>query len=307
MNKNIIETSKLTKKFGKEKGVNNLNLRIPKGKIYGLLGRNGAGKTTTMKLLLNLIEPTEGKIFLFGEYYKNNPEKIYKNIGSIIEKPGFYSNLTAYENLKILSTLRNNCENEDIVNALEFVGLYEEQEKIFKNYSLGMKQRLGIAAAIMHKPSLLILDEPINGLDPIGIHEIRKFLLKLCKEKNITIFISSHDLSEIEQIADIIGIMHDGVLIDEIDMNKLNEINRKYVEFNISNLKIASEIMNQYFNKIDFTTHDENILRIYDNFEKRGEINQQFVKKNLLVTDIFVNSESLEEYFSKLIGEDIIA
>ncbi|MBS4536297.1 ABC transporter ATP-binding protein [Clostridium sp. D2Q-14] len=302
MTEYAIETKQLTKLYGEEVGVNNLNLHVEHGKIYGLLGRNGAGKTTTMRMLLNLVNPTDGKIYLFGEDYKNCPAKIFRKIGSIIETPGFYENLTARENLQILAMLRGKHRKDSIDNALRIVGLLDETKKVFSDYSLGMKQRLGIAAAIMHEPELLILDEPINGLDPIGIHEIRNFLLSFCKEKGTTILISSHVLSEIEQLADVIGVMHEGRLIEEVDMKELHKRNRQYVEFRISNENMACVLLEKHFNINDYTVHENNTIRIYYGIEKRGEINRCFVDNGLLVTKMNINEEKLEEYFSNLIG-----
>ena len=175
----IIETENLTKRYGTATVVDKVNLHVPKGKIYGFLGRNGAGKTTAMKMMLQLAFPTEGTVRLFGTNYKENIHTLYSKVGSIIETPGFYSNLTGYENLQILAKLRGGVSKSGVEKALEVVGLHKEKRKVFSDYSLGMKQRLGIAAAIMHEPELLILDEPINGLDPIGIVEIRSFLSEL--------------------------------------------------------------------------------------------------------------------------------
>ena len=185
---NIIETENLTKQYGTITVVDNINLHVPKGKIYGLLGRNGVGKTTAMKMMLQLVYPTGGAIRLFGTDYKEHTHSLYGKIGSIIETPGFYSNLTGYENLKIIAKLRGQLSKDSVQEALRVVGLEKETRKVFADYSLGMKQRLGIAAAIMHEPELLILDEPINGLDPIGISEIRSFLSELSHSKGILLF-----------------------------------------------------------------------------------------------------------------------
>lgn len=223
----LIETKNLTKKYGDSVVVNNVNISVPKGKIYGLLGRNGAGKTTLMKMLLKLIKSSDGEVYLFGEQSKTVEKKVYRRIGSIIETPGFYENLTAYENLNLAMRLRGYKEENKIKEALTIVGLEKEVKKQFGDYSLGMKQRLGLAAALMHEPELLILDEPTNGLDPIGIANIRDLFKTLCEDKKMTILISSHALTEIEQIADIIGIMHEGNLIEEI---KVAEINNKNLE-----------------------------------------------------------------------------
>ena len=302
MSEYAIETIGLTKKFGKQLGVSNVGLHVPQGKIYGLLGRNGAGKTTTMRMLLNLARPTSGTILLFGSDYKKQSDKIYRKIGSIIETPGFYGNLTGHENLKILAKLRGQHRKDSIGHALELVGLHTETKKIFSKYSLGMEQRLGIAAAIMHEPELLILDEPINGLDPIGIHEIRKFLLSLCKERGTTIFISSHVLSEIEQLADIVGVMHNGQLIEEVDMSELRRRNRQYVEYAVSDVNAAALMLERQFNISDYTVCDDSIIRVYDCIDKRGDINKCFVSHGLSVTTIHVSEEKLEDYFSRLIG-----
>jgi ABC-type multidrug transport system ATPase subunit len=267
-----------------------------------LLGRNGAGKTTAMRMLLNLARPTSGAIRLFGEDYKAQPAKTYRKIGSIIETPGFYDNLTGFENLKILESLRGRHRKDGVDRALELVGLHKETNKVFSNYSLGMKQRLGIAAAVMHEPELLILDEPVNGLDPIGIHEIRKFLLSLCKERGTTILISSHVLSEIEHLADIVGVMHEGRLIEEVDMPELRKRNRQYVEFSVSNVNTAALLLERQFGASDYVVCDDNTLRLYDNIDRRGEINSCFVANSLSVTTIRISEGKLEEYFSKLIG-----
>ena len=216
--KYLIETEKLTKIYGTYKAVNNVNIHVPKGKIYGLLGRNGAGKTTLMSMLLRLTTQTSGEINLFDGKYQDNPSESYKRIGSIIETPGFYENLTGKENLEILARLRGIHKKGNVENALHIVGLDKENEKTFGKYSLGMKQRLGIAAAVMHEPELLILDEPINGLDPVGIAIVRNYLEMLSKEKGVTILISSHILNEIEQLADVIGVMNNGQLVEEVEM-----------------------------------------------------------------------------------------
>ena len=212
----LVKTNGLTKKYETQTVVKNVDLHVRPGTIYGLLGRNGAGKTTIMKMMLGLTKITEGSITLFGKSLcDENKRKIYPRIGSIIEAPGFYPNLTGTENLKIFSMLRGTVSRDEVKKALEIVGLPYKDKKLYSSYSLGMKQRLGIANAIMHDPELLILDEPINGLDPIGIVEIREFLEKLCKERGKTIIISSHILSEIDLIADDIGIINNGYLIEE--------------------------------------------------------------------------------------------
>ena len=302
MTEYIIETKNLTKRFGKDIAVNSINMKIERGKIYGLLGRNGAGKTTTMCMLLNLSEPTSGEIKLFGEDSKT---------GSIIETPGFYENLNAVENLKIIAKLRGNYNRKTIDEVLNLVCLYDAKYKKFKDFSLGMKQRLGIAAAIMHSPDLLILDEPINGLDPVGIKEIRSLLKTLANDYGTTILISSHILSEIEHIADVIGVMDHGNLIEELSKEELENRLNKYVDFEVSDIQLASEILKQtgFRENIDFavTKTPENtlLIRLINHLDSRDEINEEFVKSGIKVSKLILCEENLEEFFTRLIGNDV--
>ena len=219
----IIETKQLTKKYKGQLAVSNVNLHIKKGSIYGLLGRNGAGKTTLMKMLLGLTPPTSGTFTLFDQTLTGHEKQLYPRIGALIETPGFYPNLTGTENLEIFARLRNLNASHTVKNALETVGLPFRDKKLFREYSLGMKQRLGLANALLHHPQLLILDEPTNGLDPIGIAEIRNFLKTLCKDHGKTLLVSSHILSEIDLLADDIGILDRGVLLEECSIKTLKE------------------------------------------------------------------------------------
>lgn len=221
----IIETKQLTKKYKGQLAVNNVNLHIKKGSIYGLLGRNGAGKTTLMKMLLGLTPPTSGTFTLFDQTLTGHEKQLYPRIGALIETPGFYPNLTGTENLEIFARLRNLNASHTVKNALETVGLPFRDKKLFREYSLVMKQRLGLANALLHHPQLLILDEPTNGLDPIGIAEIRDFLKTLCKDHGKTLLVSSHILSEIDLLADDIGILDRGVLLEECSIKTLKEKN----------------------------------------------------------------------------------
>jgi ABC-2 type transport system ATP-binding protein/bacitracin transport system ATP-binding protein len=302
----LIETRNLKKQYGKTIVVNDVSVHVPKGKIYALLGRNGAGKTTLMKMLLRLIRSTSGEIYLFGTRCEKTDCSIYRQIGSIIETPGFYENLTAFDNLTLLMRLRGQGKREDIMKALEMVGLHHEYLKPFSDYSLGMKQRLGIAAALMHEPKLLILDEPINGLDPIGISEIRALLTSLCRDKGTTIFVSSHVLSEIEQIADVIGVMHKGQLIEEIKMEALQNRRHEYIEFEVSDMTKALEILENSYGITNCQVQG-NTLKVFDTAYNCGMINKTFVENGLMVTKINQTKENLEDYFSELIGGGGIA
>lgn len=298
----VVETEGLTKRFGNQIGVNQLYLHVPKGKIYGLLGQNGAGKTTVMKMLLRLIRPSSGKMILFGKECVKSTDKNYRRIGSFIETPGFYENLTAWENLEILARLRGRHRKDTVERALFSVGLEKETKKAFGTFSLGMKQRLGIAAALMHEPELLILDEPMNGLDPIGICKIRNDLQQLSKEKGTTILLSSHILSEIEQLADLVGVMQKGNLLEEMDLDELRRQNRSYVEFEVSNVNSSALILERQFQIFDYMVVNSSRLRIFEQMDKRAEINHCFVENGIIVTAISVCEEKLEDYFAERIG-----
>ncbi len=217
---NIIETNDLTKTYKNFTAVNKVNLQIKKGRIYGFLGPNGAGKSTTMKMLLGLTKPTSGSFHINGKTFPKDREVILKNIGSLIEAPSFYGNLTGRENLNIIRKVLG-LPKESVDETLKLVGLDEFGNRLAKKYSLGMKQRLGIASALIGKPPILLLDEPTNGLDPVGTHEIRNLLISLPKQTGCTIIISSHLLTEMQLIAEDIGILNKGSLLFEGSMNNL--------------------------------------------------------------------------------------
>jgi ABC superfamily ATP binding cassette transporter,ABC protein len=209
----ILETNHLSKQSGNTYRVNDLSMAVPENCVYGFLGPNGAGKSTTLKMILGLIHPSQGSIKLFGKVMNSaNRLSILRQTGSLIENPGGYGHLTGLENMQIIQKLKGVNEAE-ISSALKTVRLYEQRDKKLSNYSLGMKQRLGIAMAILGNPKLLILDEPTNGLDPAGIQEMRQLICSLPKERNMTVIISSHLLSEIEQMADQVGIIHHGRML----------------------------------------------------------------------------------------------
>ena len=260
----VIETRGLTKQYGAQTSVSDLSIHVRQGRIYGLLGRNGAGKTTTMRMLLGLTDPSSGTVSLFGKPLRGNEKKILPRIGSLIESPGFYPNLTGTENLRIFADLRGLKSPKYIKSALEVVNLPYRDKKLFSQYSLGMKQRLAIALAIMHNPELLILDEPINGLDPIGIAEVRDFIRELCDATGKTILISSHILSEIALLADDVGIIDHGVLVEEESLEELEAKNGKYFRFTVSNAAAAGRLLYERLGIHDMTVDSANELTVRD-------------------------------------------
>ena len=303
----IIETENLTKKYGNQSSVSNLNIHVRQGRIYGLLGRNGAGKTTTMKMLLGLTTPTSGKIKIFGKNIRENEKEILPRIGSLIESPGFYPNLTATENLKIFADLRGLKDSKYIKGALELVNLPYRDKKLFSQYSLGMKQRLAIALAIMHNPELLILDEPINGLDPIGIAEVRSFIKELCDERGKTILISSHILSEISLLADDVGIIDHGKLLEEESLEELEAKNTKFIHFLVSDERQAAQIIFTEFNNKNMQVVDGNNLYLYDTTLPTDVINRLLFERGINIYQVHLCEDTLEDYFKKITGGEGIA
>jgi bacitracin transport system ATP-binding protein len=307
MGKYVIETKNLTKQYGTQKSVDDLNIHVKKGRIYGLLGRNGAGKTTTMKMLLGLTQPTSGEITIWGKPLASNEKKLLPRIGSLIESPGFYPNLTATENLRIFATLRGVPNSNAIKDALDLVGLPYKDKKLFSQYSLGMKQRLAIALAVMHDPELLILDEPINGLDPIGIAEVRSFIRDLCYVRGKTILISSHILSEIALLADDIGIIDKGVLLEEESLEELEAKSSRYIRFTVSDTAQAARILERIFHENQFTIQDDYNMRLHNLDISVGKIVTAFVENELEVSQAYTCEESLEDYFKRVTGGEGIA
>ena len=307
MSKYVIETRNLTKKYGDKKSVSNLNIHVQKNRIYGLLGRNGAGKTTTMKMLLGLTSATSGEIRIFGRNISGNEKRILPRIGCLIESPGFYPNLTGTENLQIFASLRGVPRKNAIREALDLVGLEYKDKKLFSQYSLGMKQRLAIALAVMHDPEVLILDEPINGLDPIGIAEVRKFIRSLCDVKGKTILISSHILSEIAVLADDIGIIDNGTLLEEMSLDELEEKNKKYILFTVSETTQAARILTSDFGTKDFKVADNHNIYLYDTSLSVASINRKFINNGIDVFEAHLCEDTLEDYFKRVTGGEGIA
>lgn len=304
----ILKTYNLTKTFDGIEALSNVNMTIRKGEIYGFLGPNGSGKTTLMKLIMNLIKPTSGRVELFGEELTYSSYEFLKRIGSIIEMPVFYDKLTGYDNLKLHCEYMGYPQEKAIEEALQMVALTDIKKKKVKEYSLGMKQRLGIARAIVTKPELLVLDEPINGLDPVGIKDMRTLLKKLSKEYGVTILISSHIISEIEQIADKIGIIKSGRLIQEIKLEDTRLENKACFELILDDSQKASHILLDALNIENFKILDPNTIRIYSFEHSQTQIMNALIQNGIQIESFQKKIDSLEDYFLKNItGGEIIA
>ncbi|EKY27757.1 ABC transporter ATP-binding protein [Clostridium celatum] len=301
----ILKTYNLTKKYGNQIVVDNVNMTIKKGDIYGFIGQNGAGKTTLIRLITGLIHKSNGEIELFGGSGEKALNEARTMIGSLIETPSFYGNMTARENLEVSRLVRDIPGKNCIDEVLNLVGLNDVEKKKVKNFSLGMRQRLGIANALMGNPKLLILDEPINGLDPMGIVEIRELLKKINKEKDMTILISSHILSELSELATTYGIISKGRLIEEITANELNEKCRQYIDLIVDDTAKAVALLERELDISDYEVWEGNKIKIFSNLDSIGIINSTISKAGVIVESIGIKGENLEEYFMNVIGGDL--
>lgn len=298
----ILKTYNITKKYGNQVAVNNVNMTIKKGEIYGFIGQNGAGKTTLIRLITGLIHKSGGEIELLGATGENELNKSRTMVGSLIETPSFYTNMTARENLEVSRLVRNIPGKKCIDEVLELVGLKDVEKKKVKNFSLGMRQRLGIANALMGNPKLLILDEPINGLDPMGIVEIRELLKKINKEKDMTILISSHILSELSELATTYGIISNGKLIEEITAEELAEKCRQYIDLKVDDTSRAVTLLERELGISDYEVLEDKKIKVFSNLENVGEVNSILSKSGVIVQSISIKGENLEEYFMNKIG-----
>lgn len=298
----ILKTYNITKKYGNQVAVNNVNMTIKKGEIYGFIGQNGAGKTTLIRLITGLIHKSGGEIELLGAIGEAELNKSRTMIGSLIETPSFYTNMTARENLEVSRLVRNIPGKKCIDEVLELVGLKDVEKKKVKNFSLGMRQRLGIANALMGNPKLLILDEPINGLDPMGIVEIRELLKKINKEKDMTILISSHILSELSELATTYGIISNGKLIEEITAEELAEKCRQYIDLKVDDTSRAVTLLERELGISDYEVLEDKKIKVFSNLENVGEVNSILSKSGVIVESISIKGENLEEYFMNKIG-----
>ena len=294
----VIETNSLSKKFPNKLAVDKVSVHVEKGDIYGLIGRNGAGKTTLMKMILGTLFPTEGEIALFGNQNLNIERR---RLGSLIEAPGLYKSCTAFENMKRFSLLFGGTD-EDIKELLEFVGLAETGKMKVGHFSLGMKQRLGLALSLLGNPEVLVLDEPVNGLDPAGIKEFRDIILRLNKEKGVTFVISSHLLDELGKIATRYGILSDGLLVDEISAVELQERCKTCLIIETDDLEKAEQVLTKA-KLLGNHVINENKLLMYDHFEEPSLVNETLVKGGLKVNSLSFSNNGFEDYFIERLGK----
>ncbi len=302
MKKVVLKTYNITKKYGEQLAVDNVNMTIKKGDIYGFIGKNGAGKTTLIRLITGLIHKSGGEIELLGANEENELNKARTMVGSLIESPSLYTNMTARENLEVSRLVRNIPGKKCIDEVLELVGLKDVEKKKVKNFSLGMRQRLGIANALMGNPKLLILDEPINGLDPMGIVEIRELLKKINKEKDMTILISSHILSELSELATTYGIISNGKLIEEITAKQLSEKCRQYIDLKVDDTARAVILLERELGISDYEVLEDSNIKVFSNLDNVGEVNSLLSRSGIIVESISVKGENLEEYFMNKVG-----
>lgn len=300
MSEMLLQTRALTKQYGRHRAVDQVSMHIKKGAIYGFIGRNGAGKTTTLRMISSLASPTSGEIEMFG-YRGRDLGRIRSRVGCLIEGPGLYGNMSARDNLKmkcmLLGVYKKGYEEE----LLDIVGLAGVGKKPVKRYSLGMKQRLGIALALVGEPDLLVLDEPINGLDPQGIAEVRDTVLKLNRERNMTILISSHILEELSKIATDYGIIHNGALLQELTDEELMERCSERLEVTLDDPERAVPVMDRLGIK-RYQVADREHIYIFERLEESAALNMAFAKAGIPVRGISVTNEELETYFLKLTG-----
>lgn len=300
MSEMLLQTRALTKQYGRHRAVDQVSMHIKKGAIYSFIGRNGAGKTTTLRMISGLASPTAGEIELFG-CRGRDLSRIRSRVGCLIEGPGLYGSMSARDNLKmkcmLLGVYKRGYEEE----LLDIVGLGGVGKKPVKRYSLGMKQRLGIALALVGEPDLLVLDEPINGLDPQGIAEVRDTVLKLNRERNMTILISSHILEELSKIATDYGIIHNGTLLQELTNEELMEKCSERLEVTLDDPERAVPVMDRLGIK-RYQVADREHIYIFERLEESAALNMAFAKAGIPVRGISVTSEELETYFLKLTG-----
>ena len=302
MSEYISKTSNLTKKYKNYKAINNVSLSLEAGKIYGLIGRNGAGKSTFMKLIAGLSYPDEGHIELFGHTKESEIQLERKRIGCMIELPSINLSMTAKENMKLHRIIRGIPDEKIEDELLSLLDINNTGKKKVKNFSLGMKQRLGIAITLINSPEFLILDEPINGLDPLGVVEIRKLLTKLCNEKNMTILISSHNLPEMYQLATDYIFINKGEIIQTLSLEELYEYCRHYLLIKSTDVYKLVNVIERKLNTTNFKVMPDYSVQLFDYIDDKEFVGKTLFDNNIVVTNLSNEGGTLEDYFVSLVG-----
>lgn len=297
----IIQTYQLTKRFKEKVIIKPLDFSLRKGEICALIGPNGAGKSTLFKMFAGQLMPTAGDIHLFGKT-GDDMAQARRRMGFLVEVPVFFPDFTATQNLEYFRIQRGVLEKKRVAEVLEIVGLRKEKRKRFKDYSMGMKQRLGIALCLLSSPDCLVLDEPINGLDAEGIREIRNLLLKLNQEKQITIFISSHILTELQLLATRFVFMKNGVIVENVSKDSLQEKSQKQLQLTVDNAAKAAQLLEQTYGDIQFKVLPNQVIMIHNYVDHSGDINRLLLENGVSVREFRIEARNLEEYFLKLVG-----
>lgn len=298
----ILRTNQLSKKYNHDYAIENINVSIKKGEIYGFIGQNGAGKSTMLRLVTGLTFPTSGSIELFGNDNPQELAQVQKRMGAIIENPALFLNMSARENLEVHRLQKGIPGKECIDKTLDLVGLKDTGKKKTKNFSLGMKQRLGLAIALLSDPEFIILDEPTNGLDPMGIVELRELIKKLNREKGLTVLISSHILSELHQLATKFGIIHRGKLLEELSSTELDEKCRHHLRIKVDDPARGATVLEKHLFTTDFEVMEDRTIKLYRHFEDVRRVSLALTNNGLVIEHLSQTGDSLESYFSKLVG-----
>ncbi len=303
----ILRTIGLSKQFKNEWALKEVNLTVNKGEIYGFIGENGAGKTTLLRIVSGLIEPTHGEVELYGERQLKKKEAFRKKIGCMVNGPSFYANLTAQENLEIIRQIKGIPGKKCIGDMLELMHLKEATDKKVAHFSLGMKQRLGLAAAMLGEPEFLILDEPINGLDPKGMLEMRELLRRLNSMYEVTILISSHILGELYQIGTCYGIIHKGNLVEQLTTEEVTRRSRRALKIRVDHVEKATSLIEERLHTRNFEVYPNHIIRLYEELEEPGYLCKLLVENGIMVSQLTEEEGSLERYFLEKVEGEIHA
>lgn len=298
----VLQARGVTRRYGETNVVDGLDLEVRRGEIYGFLGLNGAGKTTTIRMMLGLVKPTAGRIEVLGRAAGPDATRVFERVGSVVEAPGFYGNLTVRENLDLTRVLLGMRRDDCIAEAVELCKLERYVDQRASTLSLGTKQRLGLARALLHKPELLVLDEPTNGLDPVGIVDMRTLIKHLAEERDVTVFMSSHILAEVQQLATRIGIIHRGRLLEEIGFDELRRTSRVYLEFRVSDPQRAAWVFEELCGIQDYAVRHEGVVRVYRDLERAAELNRLLLENGIEVSEMHESEEDLEDHFVRITG-----